>query len=84
MDSNYKPRFSFEVSYEQKQRADTLLANYGMRKALFTNILDDVLDLIEEHGGIAVGIIMSKRCKPRDVLPSMNKADLIAKKVEGT
>ena len=78
---DYKPRFSFEISYEQKQRADTLLANYGMRKALFTNILDDVLDLIEDHGGIAVGIIMSNQCKPRDVLPTMKKAELAAEKV---
>jgi len=78
---DYKPRFSFEVSMEQKQRADTLLVNYGLRKALFTKILDDVLDLIEDHGGIVIGIIMSSKCKPRDVLPSMKQAEQMAKKV---
>jgi len=80
---DYKPRFSFEISYEQKQRADALLVNYGLRKALFTKILDDVLDLIEDHGGIAIGIIMSGQVKPRDVLPSMKKAELAAEKIGG-
>ena len=78
---DYKPRFSFEISYEQKVRADTLLANYGMRKALFTKILDDTLDLIEDYGGVAVGIIMSGQCKPRDILPSMKNAETAAEKV---
>ena len=82
INEDYKPRFSFEISYEQKQRADTLLANYGMRKALFTKVLDDVLDLIEDHGGIAVGIIMSGQCKPRDVLPTMKRAELAAERLE--
>ena len=84
INEDYKPRFSFEISPEQKQRADTLLANYGLRKALFTKILDDTLDLIDEHGGMVIGIIMSDKCKPRDILPSMKKAELAAKKVEET
>ena len=83
INEDYKPRFSFEISYEQKQRADALLVNYGLRKALFTKILDDVLDLIEDHGGIAIGIIMSGQVKPRDVLPSMKKAELAAEKIGG-
>lgn len=80
---DYKPRFVFEISYEQKKRADRLLANYGQRKALFKPILDDVLDLIEDYGGIAVGIIVSGRGKPRDILPSMKEAEDVAKKIGG-
>ena len=79
---DYKPRFSFEISHEQKQRADTLLVNYGLRKALFTKILDDTLDLIESHGGMVIGIIMSGQVKPRDIIPSLKQAELAAKKVE--
>jgi len=82
-DSEYKPRFSFEITYEQKQRADSLLVNYGLRKALFTKILDDVLDLIEDHGGVAIGILMSGQVKPREILPSMKEAEIAAEKVEG-
>lgn len=70
-DPAYKPRFVFEITEEQKQRADKLLTTYGLRKAIFGVILDDVLDLIEDYGGVAIGILMSGKAKPRDVLPRM-------------
>ena len=80
--TDYKPRFSFEITYDQKLRADRLLENYGMRKALFTKILDDVLDLVEDHGGVAIGIIMSGSLKPREILPSLKQAELAAEKLK--
>ncbi len=72
---DYKPRFSFEITEEQKKRADRILSTYGLRKAIFGSILDDVLDLIEEKGGIAIGIMMSGRVKPREVIKSMREVD---------
>lgn len=75
MNEDYKPRFSFEISEEQKARADELLTTYGLRKAIFGRILDDVLDLIEEHGGVAIGVLMSGRVKPREILPSMKEVE---------
>ena len=80
MNIDYKPRFSFEVSPEQKLRADKLLATYGLRKAIFGPVLDDILDMIEEFGGIAIGVMMSGKLKPRDVIPSMKKAEEAGKK----
>jgi len=74
-DSDYKPRFSFEITEDQKFRADNLLSVYGLRKAIFGQILDDVLDLIEEYGGVAIGVIMSGKIKPRDIIPSMKKVE---------
>lgn len=78
----YKPRFGFEITYEQKQRADRVLSQYGLRKAIFGPILDDVCDLIDEYGGMAIGMMLSGNVKPRDVIPSMKGAEEIAKKVE--
>jgi len=75
MNEEYKPRFSFEISEEQKERADKLLATYGLRKAIFQAILNDVLDLIEDYGGVAIGIMMSGKMKPRDVIPVMKQAE---------
>ena len=80
MNTDYKPRFSFEISEEQKQRADRLLETYGLRKAIFGKILDDVLDLIEDYGGVAIGVIMSGKVKPRDVIPSMKQAEEIGER----
>ena len=76
---DYKPRFVFEITEEQKQRADKLIDQYGLRKAIFGVILDDVLDLIEKFGGLAIGMIMSGKAKPRDVIPSMYKAEEVGK-----
>lgn len=81
MNTDYKPRFSFEISEEQKRRADCLLETYGLRKAIFGKILDDVLDLIDDFGGIAIGVIMSGGAKPREVLPSMKQVENIGKGV---
>ena len=68
---DYKPRFSFEVTEEQKIRADRLIGDYGMRKNLFSPILDDLLDLVEEQGGLAIGLIMARKIKPHQAIPAM-------------
>ena len=75
MNDEYKPRFSIEISEEQKARADSLIVVYGIRKSLFSIVLDDVLDLIESHGNAAVGIILDGQVKPRNILPTLAKAD---------
>ena len=80
MSNEYKPRFSFEISEEQRDRADHLLDTYGLRRAIFGKILDDVLDIIEEFGGPALGVLMSGAVKPRDVIPSLKKADEVGRK----
>ena len=80
MSEDYKPRFSFEISEEQKDRANELLAQYGLRKAIFGPILDDVLDMVEEHGGVALGVLMSGRVKPREIVKTMRKAEEAGKK----
>lgn len=80
MSEDYKPRFSFEISEEQKKRADRILDQYGLRKAIFCPILDDVLDMIEEYGGVAIGVLMSGKVRPRDVIPSMKRAEEVGKR----
>ena len=80
MDTDYKPRFSFEISVEQKQRADRLISTYGLRKAVFGRILDDVLDLIEDYGGMAIGIIMDRNTKVREIIPSMKDVETMGGK----
>lgn len=73
MSDEYKPRFSFEITEAQKKRADSLIAVYGIRRSIFGIILDDVLDMIENHGNMAIGIILDGAAKPREVLPSLTK-----------
>jgi hypothetical protein len=80
---DYIIRFSFEITKEQKARADKLLGSYGIRRKIFSVILDDILDLIEEEGNVALGILVSGTLKPRQVLPHVKKAEEGAKKING-
>lgn len=71
----YIPRFSFEISEELKARTNKYLATHGIRKAIMTPILEDLLDMLEEHGQIVVGVILDESIKPREVIKSMAKAE---------
>lgn len=84
MNVDYIPRFTFEVTEAQQERAKQLLGAYGVRKAIFGPILDDVLDIIEQHGPMAIGILVSGNLKPRQVLPSMQEVERIGKLKEST
>jgi hypothetical protein len=73
MTIEYKPRFIFEITDAQKTRAERLISQYGIRKAIFQPILDEVLDMVEKHGGMALGLFLSGKIKPSDVLPTLSQ-----------
>lgn len=77
--SDTKPRFSFEISEEQNKRALKIFSEYGMRKAVMSRILDEVMDMIEAHGYMVVGLILDKDTQIRKIVPSLAKADKKAK-----
>lgn len=71
----YIPRFSIEISEEMKARADNLLNTHGVRKAVMTPIINDLLNMIEEHGNLVVGVIMDGSARPRDIIKCMKSAE---------
>jgi len=75
MNFEYRPRFSFDITEEQQVRCDKLINTHGMRKALFQPILDDLLDLLEEHGQIIAGIIMGRKTRPKEIMPILKNAE---------
>ncbi len=77
---NYRPRFSFEITEEQQDRANKLIITHGLRKAIFSRILDEVLDIIEEHGQVVIGALMSPRVKPSEIISPLAQAKKIGKK----
>ena len=79
MTDEYKPRFSFEITEEQKDRADRLISTYGIRKTVFCVILDDLLDMIESHGNVVIGVLLDGAAKPKEIIPSLAKAERKAK-----
>ena len=75
----YIPRFAFQVKQSLKDRADRVFNQYGMRRAIFEKILEEVLDIIEEEGPMAIGILIAKDVKPSDVIPTLHKAKEVNK-----
>lgn len=79
MADDYRPRIVFEITTEQQTRVNKLLSTYGLRKSVFSVILDDLLDLIEDHGHIVTGILLDKAAKPREIMPSLAEVNRRAK-----
>jgi len=75
-----KSRFAFEISEEQSSRALKCFPEYGMRKAIMSRILDEVMDMIEKHGQIVCGIILDKETEVRKIVPSLAKAERIVER----
>jgi len=78
MSDRYIPRFGFEITEEQRERAVKVFGHYGMRKAIFSRILDEVMDMIEEHGHIVEAVLLDKTTSIRKVIPSLAKAERAA------
>jgi hypothetical protein len=71
-----RPRFSFDITEEQQARAFKLLNLHGMRRAIMSLLLDEVLDLIEEHGHVIVGILIERAARVRDIIPALKEAQI--------
>ena len=78
--SEYKPRFTFEITEEQQARANILLATYGQRKSIFGKILDDVLDAIEVNQGMALGLLMSNKVVMKGIMTILSEGMIKSKK----
>lgn len=73
-------KLSFEVTDEQAKQLGQQMP-WGAGKRLWQAILDDILDLFKEHPpDLVIGLIISNRAKPRDVLPSLGAAAAQVKK----
>ena len=61
-------------------RANKLLEQYGLRKAIFSRLLDEVLDIIEAYGGVAIGVMLSDPVKLREIIPALKHVEEITTK----
>jgi hypothetical protein len=69
------PRLQFEITEEQRLRVSRVFTEYGQIKTIMSRILDEVLDMVEEHGYIVFGVILDKDTSVRKIVPSLSKAD---------
>lgn len=62
MSVTYRPRLSIEITDEQSRKLKQLIP-WGLKNQLFQLIIDDVIDMLESHGEIALAAIMSHKLK---------------------
>ena len=67
MSDKYVPRISIDITPEMQTRLQRLLP-WGLRGKLFLVMVEDILDLIEEHGEGVVALLITKRLKARTLL----------------
>jgi len=73
MGSEYTPKLTVELEEKQYWALKNKL-EYGELRPLISAIVDDLIDMIEEHGNLVVALIGGKKVKPREVIPSMYRA----------
>ena len=76
-----KPKFSFEISEEQQRRALRVFPYYGQRRAVMSIVLDEIMDMVEQHGQIVFGIILEGDVGIRQCVPSLAKVERTVKKI---
>lgn len=83
VDKGYTPpRFIFEITEEQQQRALKVFSEYGMRKAVMSRLLDEAMDMIEQHGYIFAAVLIDRDTTSEEVrklMPSMKKTEEMMK-----
>jgi len=67
MSDRYIPRLSIDIPQETQFRLQRLLP-WGLRGRLFLALIEDVLDLIEEHGEDVIALFIAKRLRARDII----------------
>lgn len=74
MSDKYVPRLSVDLTPEQQRRLQQLIP-WGLRGPFFAILVEDMLNLIEEHGEKVIAIMISKKLRPRDVIMKIGEKD---------
>jgi hypothetical protein len=54
-------------------KANKHLAQYGLRKAIFGKVLDDILNAIEIDAGMATGLLMSENIVMKGIMTALTE-----------
>ena len=71
MTVKYRPRLSIEITEEQSAQLYRLVP-WGVKKELFNIIVEDVIEILEKHGEVALAAILTRKLRVQD-LPTMKE-----------
>ncbi len=72
-DSDYIPRLCINLTDEQATKLRNLIP-WGLQRQLFSNIIDEVIELLEVGGSRALAALVYHGIKPSELLPRMKEA----------
>lgn len=65
--SDYRPRLSIDLTEEQRRELDRILYHHGFRRAVFSIIIDDLIDAVNKHGPKIISALLSRAIKLEDI-----------------
>lgn len=72
MPVDYKPRLNVDISEEQDTKLRKLIP-WGLKHQLFSVIVDELIQILEEHGEMAIGAILAKRISVLEIIRAKEK-----------
>ena len=70
----YRPRLSIELTEDQSKRLNRLIP-WGLKNALFQAIVDDLIELGEQHGQKFLAVVISRKLKAGEYLKGFKNGD---------
>lgn len=64
---DWRPRLSIDLGEERFKKLQELMP-WGVRNQLFRIIVDELIKMLEDHGPMVVGAILSEKVKLTDIL----------------
>lgn len=62
-----RPRLSIDISEEQDAKLRELVP-WGLKKQLFSKVIDELIELLEEHGEMAIGALLAGKIRFLDIM----------------
>lgn len=75
MPSQYRPRLSIDLTDEQREALDQILGQHGLQRAVFSVIVDDLIDSVNKHGPKIVSGLIARAIKLDDIVKGEDNHD---------
>lgn len=68
MPSEYRPRLSIDLTPEQRRDLDRILGQHGLQKAVFSILVDDLINAVNTHGHHVISGLISRAIGFTDIV----------------
>lgn len=82
MNTSHRPRLSIDISEEQQQRLLSMNLPWGWQRALFSKIIDNIIEIHDKYGSNAIACIVAGQVKPAEVMGTIGEAESLGEKLK--